>query len=36
MLRVDVLHNSNDFESHELQQLRARVLSYDVACVGMQ
>ncbi len=27
MLRVDVLHNSNDFESHELQQLRARVLA---------
>jgi len=27
MLRVDVLHNSNDFESHELQKLRARVLA---------
>lgn len=27
MLRVDVLHNNNDFESHELQQLRSRVMA---------
>ena len=26
MIRVDVLHGSNDFESHELQRLRARML----------
>ena len=27
MLRVDLLHNSNDFESNDLQQLRSRMLS---------
>ena len=26
MLRIDVLHNSNDFESHELQTLRSTML----------
>ena len=27
MLRVDVLHSSNDFESHELQKLRSRIMA---------